>query len=76
MTFVKLKKLVDQQKKLTAQNHKANIRILKILEEELFLACPQSQEPTYYPDPSGNNDSHFQCKQCGCFFDSEHPKRS
>lgn len=37
--------------------HKENIK-------EIRKQCPHTKE-TYYPDPSGNNDSSYTCNVCG-----------
>lgn len=39
------------------QRHKEKIR-------EIRKQCPHNKE-TYYPDPSGNNDSSYTCDVCG-----------
>jgi predicted dithiol-disulfide oxidoreductase (DUF899 family) len=39
------------------QRHKDKIK-------EIRKQCPHSEE-SYYPDPSGNNDSTYTCDVCG-----------
>lgn len=45
---------------------------LRSMREDAQRACPQTGK-TFYPDPSGNNDSEYVCDDCEACFSRKHP---
>lgn len=57
----------QQYQLLLAKEHKRHNKAFNSLREQLVAIQQQCshKSTTYYPDPSGNNDSFHECNDCG-----------
>lgn len=54
---------IDRQWRTFEDEKYAKIKELELLERDLQASCPHL-ESSFYGDPSGNNDSYYQCDLC------------
>lgn len=70
MTYIEWEKLNFQMEKI----HKEEVKDMRERLWKIQISC-KSNDFTYHPDPSGNNDSEFECNECRAWFRRIHPGR-
>lgn len=68
--LTKLEKHQTKREKEYLRHEKA-MQKLDAEYRKLVFSCPNTQTK-FHPDPSGNNDSEYECLDCGAFYPKEH----
>lgn len=66
--IVQINKLIEKKR----LQYNKTLQELEKRRKEIILSCPRTGR-TFHPDPSGNNDSEFECNDCGVTYSRKHP---